>query len=54
MIVGAMTMILGTAIVYQRMPSSDDRCDLNCVVSIGEYDQSSNTDSDTDGHDCHW
>ena len=33
------------------MPSSDDRCDLNCVVSTGEDYQSSNTDSDMDGHD---
>ena len=22
-----------TGIIYQGMPSSDDRCDLNCVVS---------------------
>ena len=40
-----------TGIVYQGMPSSDDRCDLNCVVSTGEDSQSSNTDSDMDGHD---
>ena len=26
------------------------RCDLNCVVSTGEDNQSSNTDSDMDGH----
>ena len=40
-----------TGIVYQEMPSSDYQCDLNCVVSTGEDNQSSNTDSDTDGHD---
>ena len=40
-----------TGIVYQGMPSSDDRCDLNCVVSTGEDDQSSNTDSDMNGPD---
>ena len=40
-----------TGIVYQGMPSSDDRCGLNCVVSTGEDNQSSNTDSDTDCHD---
>ena len=40
-----------TGIVYQGIPSSDNRCDLNCVVSTGEDNQSSNTDSDTDGHD---
>ena len=39
-----------TGVVYQEMPSSDNRCDLNCVVSTGEDNQSSNTDSDTDGH----
>ena len=33
-----------TGIVYQGMLSSDDRCDLNCVVSTGEDNQSSNTD----------
>ena len=35
------------------MPSSDGHCDLNCVVSTctGEDIQSSNTDSDMDGHD---
>ena len=40
-----------TGTVYQGMPSSDDRCDLNCVVSTGEDNQSGNTDRDTDGHD---
>ena len=40
-----------TGIVYQGMPSSDDICDLNYVVSTGEDNQSGNTDSDTDGHD---
>ena len=33
-----------TGIVYQGMLSSDDRCDLNCVVSTGEDNQSSNMD----------
>ena len=38
------------------MPSSDDRdrCDLNCVVSTDEDNQSSNMDSDMDGHDTDW
>ena len=29
-----------TGIIYQGMPSSDDRCDLNFVVSTGEDNQS--------------
>ena len=29
-----------TGIVYQGMPSSDDRCDLNCVVSTGKDNHS--------------
>ena len=40
-----------TGIVYQGMPSSDVRCDLNCVINTGEDNQSSNTDSDMNGHD---
>ena len=33
------------------MPSSDDWCDFNCVVSTGEDNQSSNTGIYMDGHD---
>ena len=40
-----------TGIVYQGMSSSDIRCDLNCVVNTAEDNQSSNTDSDMNGHD---
>ena len=47
MIVGAMTMIL----VLFTKEWLVLTINVNCVVSTGEDNQSSNTDSDTDGHD---
>ena len=45
-----MTMIL-VLFTKECLAISDDRCDLNCVVSTGEDNQSGNMDNDMDSHD---
>ena len=45
-----MMMIL-VLFTKECLASSDDGCDLNCVVSTGEDNQSGNTDNDMDSHD---
>ena len=44
-------MMILVLFTKECLASSDDRCDLNCVVSTGEDNQSGNTDNDTDSHD---